>query len=292
MPTYEVVRGGSASALKVCLKRGEALKAESDAMVSKTDGVTLGATADGGVLGGFARSFLTGESFFLQTLQCDAAAGDVLIAPQEQGDIEVIELGLPGAAALEVLVTNGAFLCGDSTLNIDTKMQGISKAMFSGGGLFLMRCSGRGRLAVACLGSCIRYNLAQGERRQVDNGHLVAWDATVNYELGMAAKSLFGSAASGEGIMCTFTGPGSVWIQTHKQPPPSGKDGQRQTGGSSNVAGMFFMCIFLLIFLSVFGFIAYMAIMHPDQVEWGNGGGGGSQSRPRGRRSKVGRLEY
>ena len=88
--------------MHVYLACGEEVKAESDALVSKTDGVEIQARMDGGLLGGLARKALTNESFFLQVLKCVTASGsvraadedgvvgsrcdgEVLIAPAEQG---------------------------------------------------------------------------------------------------------------------------------------------------------------------------------------------------------------
>jgi len=229
MPEFQVVRGGSASALKLLLRRGEQVKAESDALVSKTNGVQLAAGTDGGgsfisgLLGGAARSMLTGESFFLQTLTCESDSGEAIVAPSEQGDIAVLKLGEVGA----VYITSGAYLCSEACVEVATRVQGIANGLLSGSGFFLMRCSGRGNLAVACLGSCMNFDLSAGEARQVDNGHLVAWSEKVNCQVGMASTGIFNTFASGEGLMCTMTGPGSVWLQTHK-PPPVEKGGKKR----------------------------------------------------------------
>ena len=232
MARFEVVRGACASALKIQLQNGASVCAENDALVSKTQNVEIGATLGsggllGGLLGGAARSFLTNESFFLQTLRC-VGTGEVLVAPQEQGDLAVVRLGpdLPG-----IMVTEGAFLCAEEGIEIQTRMQGATQGLFGGSGFFLMRCSGHGYLGISCTGSCIKYELQPGECRVVDNGHLVAWADTVSYTVGMASSSPFGTVASGEGLMCTFTGPGPVWIQTHKpkQADPRVKSKSRQS---------------------------------------------------------------
>jgi len=291
MANFEVITGGSASSLKIRLRPGAAVKAESDALVSKTQSVELSASMDsgggsglgdllGGVLGGAARSMLTGESFFLQTLRCPNAAGEVLVAPSEQGDIVVLELQ-PQQPLQAVLVTSGAFLCAEQAVNIETRVQGIGKGLFSGGGFFLMRCSGQGQLALACLGSCVKYDLAPGEVRQVDNGHLVAWSESVSYSVGMATNSIFGSLASGEGIMCTFTGPGPVWIQSHKPSPAESsgsKSGKRSSSASGDIVGKLmgccFLCVFLAVFFGIFGLFAYKAVTDPGSIQWGDSGGG------------------
>ena len=71
-----------------------------------------------------------------------------------------------------------------------------------------------------------RARVSQVAQRAVDNGHLVGWSASMPYEMRMAAsggsmlRRMGTSAASGEGLMCFFTGPGTIWLQTHKPPPP------------------------------------------------------------------------
>lgn len=46
----------------------------------------------------------------------------------------------------------------------------------------------------------------------MDNGHLVAWSCDYKIEKAGGASST--SVKTGEGLVCRFTGPGSVYIQT------------------------------------------------------------------------------
>jgi uncharacterized protein (AIM24 family) len=48
----------------------------------------------------------------------------------------------------------------------------------------------------------------------IDNGHLVAWPEDMEYKIQKASSGWFSSATSGEGLVCRFTGPGRVLIQT------------------------------------------------------------------------------
>ena len=50
--------------------------------------------------------------------------------------------------------------------------------------------------------------------RKIDNGFLVCWSEHMNYTIGKASKSLVASFLSGEGFVCTFTGPGVIYVQT------------------------------------------------------------------------------
>ena len=67
------------------------------------------------------------------------------------------------------------------------------------------------------------------------------------------ASSVFSSAASGEGLMCFLTGPGTVWIQTHK-PKEDAEDGDGKVrrrssggGGGGGLAGCCVCCCFIFI---------------------------------------------
>eukprot|EP00927_Polykrikos_kofoidii_P058312 TRINITY_DN52762_c0_g1_i1.p1 TRINITY_DN52762_c0_g1~~TRINITY_DN52762_c0_g1_i1.p1 ORF type:complete len:290 (+),score=53.01 TRINITY_DN52762_c0_g1_i1:64-933(+) len=285
MPQFDVIRGGSASAVRLRLRRGETVKAESDALISKSDGVHLGASTDGqsflgGLFKGAARSMLTGESFILQTLRCDADEGEALLAASEQGDIEVFRISSANQGQHSgvhdipaVMITNSAFVCAETSVSINTRIQGIRNSMFSGSGFFLMHCTGSGFLAVSCLGACIRYDLRPGERRQVDNGHLVAWDARMNYQVGMATNSIFGSVASGEGLMCTFTGPGSLWLQTHKDV----SDGKSERRKEQKAPPVVLCCVIGLIFL--FFLIVFTVIMYNQISSWSGTGVASSRHR-------------
>lgn len=55
--------------------------------------------------------------------------------------------------------------------------------------------------------------LADGEKYIVDNGHLVAWNTKYILER-VASGGLISGIASGEGLVCKFTGPGTVFMQT------------------------------------------------------------------------------
>eukprot|EP01025_Chloroclados_australasicus_P021111 TRINITY_DN2215_c1_g1_i1.p2 TRINITY_DN2215_c1_g1~~TRINITY_DN2215_c1_g1_i1.p2 ORF type:complete len:124 (-),score=15.45 TRINITY_DN2215_c1_g1_i1:360-731(-) len=60
----------------------------------------------------------------------------------------------------------------------------------------------------------MRYDLRPGEVRKIDNGHLVAWHGNMQYTISKASSGIIASVLSGEGLVCTFTGPGTIYIQT------------------------------------------------------------------------------
>ena len=222
--SFEVRRTGAAAALHVRLRRGDLVKAEPDALVTMSQDVQLGAALDNGLFNGIMRTFFGGESLFVQTVQANADGCDATFCPSAIGDIEVIKV-----TGGSILLQKGAFLAAHESVDLQTANQfSARKALFSGAGFFVLRASGRGTLAVNAVGGIMRHDLRAGEVRAVDNGHLVAWDAAMGYEVRMAAQqrglfaSMATSAASGEGLMCFFEGPGRLWLQTHKPPRKQG----------------------------------------------------------------------
>ena len=55
--------------------------------------------------------------------------------------------------------------------------------------------------------------LAPGEAMTLDTGHVVAFDASVQYAV-RKAGSWKSTLLGGEGLVTDFTGPGRVWLQT------------------------------------------------------------------------------
>lgn len=62
---YDILYEGAFAMLKVHIEQGEAIKAESGAMVSMSPNVDIKGTMDGGLMGGLGR-MLTGEKFFFK----------------------------------------------------------------------------------------------------------------------------------------------------------------------------------------------------------------------------------
>jgi uncharacterized protein (AIM24 family) len=77
-----------------------------------------------------------------------------------------------------------------------------------------MQVTGTGLLLLTSFGAIHRKQLRAGERYVVDTGHLVAWEASLQYSLRKAASGFFRTMVSGEGIVAEFAGPGELLIQT------------------------------------------------------------------------------
>jgi len=135
--------------------------------------------------------------------------GEVLLAPSVLGD--VMALRLSGDEIWKV--GRDAFLACTSGIKKDYKAQALSKALFSGEGMFLYNMSGMGIVWLQSFGAIIKKDLIEGEEYYIDNGHLVAWNCEYKMER-VASGGLISGLSSGEGLACRFSGPGTVLMQT------------------------------------------------------------------------------
>jgi uncharacterized protein (TIGR00266 family) len=206
---YEITDDRAFPLVRFDLQQGEEVKAESGAMVAMSEGMELTGRMDGGFLRGVARK-LSGESFFMQRIVATARAGWVLLAAATPGGIATAEVG----AGRGLLVQKDGYLAATADVQVSTKMQSLSKGFLSGEGFFVVKVSGEGTVFLSTYGSIYTIDVAEGETVLIDNGHLVAWDATMKYDITKGAKTWFSSVTSGEGFACRFHGPGRVLIQT------------------------------------------------------------------------------
>lgn len=214
---YEVLYQPSYSIVKIILDTGESIKAESGAMVSMSPNIEIKSEMGGGKkgFGGFLKAAargLAGESFFQTKFTALEKPGELILAPQSLGDIKLIELNNE-----EFMVQSGSYLASTPELKVDTKFTG-GKSFFSKEGFFMMKVSGKGKLIISSFGAIHEVNVAPGEDYIVDNGHIVSFDAKVPYKLEKASKGLFSTFASGEGLVCRYTGPGKIYLQTRQLP--------------------------------------------------------------------------
>ncbi|KAH8785666.1 duf124 domain-containing protein [Diaporthe sp. PMI_573] len=135
--------------------------------------------------------------------------GELLLGPPFLGD--VTSLRLTGNESWSV--GHDGYLGSTQGVVKEYKRQGLGKAMFSGEGLWVYKVSGTGLLWLTSFGAIIRKDLVEGEKYIVDNGHLVAWNTKYVMER-VASGGIISGFASGEGLVCKFTGPGTVFIQT------------------------------------------------------------------------------
>jgi uncharacterized protein (TIGR00266 family) len=191
----------------VQLKPGEAIQAESGAMVSMSGNIQPETSMKGGVFGAVKRKVLGGESLFSNTYRAQGGPGEVTLAPSLPGDITHVPLRNE-----TLFIQSASFLAGDPALDLDTTWGG-ARTFFSGEGLFLLKASGSGDLLVSSYGAIHKVPIGSGQRYICDTGHIVAFTEGLSFDV-----RKFGSWKStflgGEGLVCEFQGQGSLYMQT------------------------------------------------------------------------------
>ena len=200
--------------LSVTLEKGEKVLAESNAMVAMDGDLSLKGRSRGGIMKSIARKFLNDETFFQQYVEAEKGPGTVLLAPNIPGDIRILDVG-----ERQYMISDGAFLAATDQVEMEVKTQGLGRALLGdSGGFFVMATEGHGQVAVSGFGSVRELQVTDGQSLVVDNGHLVAWDSTLDYELSLntSHSGLFGklvnSQITGEGIVLKFRGHGKVIV--------------------------------------------------------------------------------
>ncbi|KAK3708898.1 hypothetical protein LTR37_011228 [Vermiconidia calcicola] len=188
------------STLNVQLGQGGIIKSKAGAMIHMSPTVTLQ-----GKMKVSMKKLFTGGSM---TESSYTGPGLVALAPTLFGDIVTLQIQQGSTWN----VGKDAYLASTNDVVKDTKSQGLGKAFFSGEDLFIYNFTGEGVAWLTSFGAIETKHLGQGEQHVVDNGHLVAWNC--KYAIEKAGGSGMSSMKSGEGLICRFTGPGTVYIQT------------------------------------------------------------------------------
>jgi uncharacterized protein (TIGR00266 family) len=208
---YRIV-GDDMQLVEVELDPGEGVRAEAGAMLYMGDGVEMQTGAGGGLFGGFKR-MLVGESFFITTfVHAGPGKGHVAFAAPYPGRIVPIDLGRHGG---QFLCQKDAFLCAAQGVDIEVAFsRRLGAGLFGGEGFILQRLRGDGLAVVHAGGTIVERTLGPGQTLRVDTGCLVAFAATIDYDVrfvGGFRNALFG----GEGLFLTsLTGPGTVYVQS------------------------------------------------------------------------------
>lgn len=200
---YEIQCQPSYSVLEVQLQPGEQVVTEAGAMVWMSDNLNVTTSTRGGIFSGLKRSVLAGESFFQNTYEAEGGAGLLGLAPGQPGDIIPYELDNS-----ELHLERSAYLASDPDVECNSDFQGL-RGLFNEG-LFILRVSGTGTVFFNAYGDV--EEVAVDGSYVVDNGHAVAWEPSLNYELTRARR--IRSFLFSDQLLMRFSGQGRLWVQS------------------------------------------------------------------------------
>lgn len=216
---HAIEHGPAFAWLRVGLSPGETIQAEAGAMVRRDTNIEMDTRLNAGYRAGFFQKFIAffialvrkllgGETLFVNDFTAPAQrGGEVVLAPSLSGHI--VHHQLKGATTL--IVQAGSYLA--STGSVDTQLRwGGLRMMLSREGLFLLQCRGEGDLFLNAYGDIIPVQV-DGEY-VVDTGHMVAYEGDLDFSVSSAGGGFKGLFLSGEGLVMTFRGTGTVYLQS------------------------------------------------------------------------------
>ena len=215
------IHGDDLQTVEIELDPQETVIAEAGAMNWMEEDITFearmgdGTEADSGVMGklfGAGKRQLTGESLFMTHFtNRGSMKRQVAFAAPYPGKIVPVDLSTLGG---DLLCQKDAFLCAAMGTRLSIAFnKKLGAGFFGGEGFILQMLQGDGKAFLHAGGTVVKREL-RGETLRVDTGCIVAFDATVDYDIEMVGglkSMLFG----GEGLfLATLRGHGTVWMQS------------------------------------------------------------------------------
>jgi uncharacterized protein (TIGR00266 family) len=203
--------------LQVNLAPNEVLVAEAGTMVARSTSLAMSVRLNANSRTGFwgkiktvlvalARRLVGGETFFVNHFS-SAQGGWVWLAPALSGSI----LNLPVHPGHSLLMTQGSFLASAGLIDLHVRWGGL-RAIFAKEGGFFVEAAGQGQIWLTSYGAVDEITVDGSF--VVDNGHLVAFDSSLDFHIKSPGGGVMGFVASGEGLVCEFHGRGRVFVQS------------------------------------------------------------------------------
>lgn len=215
--------GSEMQFVEVGLDPGESVVAEAGAMMYKEPCIRMEAVfgdgsqgEQGGFMGklmGAGKRLLTGESLFM-TLFTHTGQGKARAAFGAPYPGNIIPVKLTDVNGT-LICQKDCFLCAARGVSIGIAFQRkILTALFGGEGFIMQKLEGDGQVFMHAGGTIVEKQLGSGEVIHIDTGCVVAYEATVDFNIEQAGNiktALFG----GEGLFfAVLRGPGKIWLQS------------------------------------------------------------------------------
>lgn len=150
-----------------------------------------------------------------------ATTGEAIAQPEYKGSgLLVLEPSFKHFILLsmeneEIIVDKGMFYCAQGGISVKPIMQkNVSSALLGGEGIFQMQLRGTGLAVLECAVPNCEIDVIElnNETLKVDGNFAVLRTGNIEFSVERSAKSLIGSAVSGEGLVNVYRGTGSVWL--------------------------------------------------------------------------------
>lgn len=199
MANFEIIEREGLRLVKATLQN-ETVRTESGALYYMRGNISMQSKAPSA--GGFLKSLATGENIFRPTY---TGTGELYLEPSLSG---YYILDVNGS---EWILDSGAYWASDGSLEIGIERNKVFSGLIGGEGLFQTKVKGYGKVVMVAQGPVEVVHL-RNDRLVVDGNFAIARTNTLNYRVEKATKSLLGSMTSGEFLVNTFEGTGTVLL--------------------------------------------------------------------------------
>jgi len=200
MAYFEIIEFEGQKLIKATIQN-EQIRAEAGALHYMMGQIEMTSAAPS--MGGFLKSMVSGETAFKPTY---TGTGEVYFGPPIFGEYMILQLNNE-----EWILDQGAYVCSDIGIEVDAFRNKAVTGLIGGEGLFQTKVRGTGSVVIQAPGKLQNIQL-QGHTLSVDGSFAVARSSSLDYSVRRASKSLVGSFTSGEGLLNTFSGTGTVLL--------------------------------------------------------------------------------
>ncbi|HET9216824.1 MAG TPA: AIM24 family protein [Terriglobia bacterium] len=199
MAKFEVVEQEGVRMVKVILQN-ETVRTESGALYYMRGPITM--ESKGPSVGGLLKALATGESIFRPTY---TGTGELFLEPTF-GGYHLLDVG-----GKTWIAESGAYWASESQVEVEAFREKALTAFKSGEGFldFQTKLGGQGKAVLQSQGPVEVVQLNQ-DKLVVDGKYVLAREASITYSVQRATKSLLGSVTSGEGLVRTYEGTGTI----------------------------------------------------------------------------------
>lgn len=170
--------------------------------IQMVSGVTLG-----NALGRMVRGAVTGE----QMAQPEYTGTGLLVLEPSFLHFLVLELG----DRESIIIDDGMFYCAQGGIRVRAVSQrNLSSAVLGGETLFQSELTGPGLIILSSMVPIEEIDVIdlQNDTLKVDGNFAVLRSSSLDFTVERSAKTLVGSAVSGEGLVNVYRGTGQVWL--------------------------------------------------------------------------------
>lgn len=111
----------------------------------------------------------------------------------------------------EWLINHGRYYASELSVVLGLRKNSLKAGLFSGHGLYQTTVSGKGRVILESDGPLEKIEL-KNDKLVVDGNFAIIWSASLDFKVEKATRGLFASVLSGEGLVNTYSGTGTVYL--------------------------------------------------------------------------------